>query len=188
MVISFVCSLHPLPLLSGDKQCQVNLSLQIPAPELRLRCIVLVALWKKQTCQTCMAPYLACSLPDWCIPPCVQLPTWPAHCQAGASRTVPRNIQSKSPLAVLGPAEVHVYKHSMYVSYKPRVNASPSLLPHVFFLEIQGRAHPPPAGNTQLSQVNLTAGGRRQSLTDEGRLTHPISGGARRLDQTKRGA
>jgi hypothetical protein len=31
--------------------------------------------------------------------------------------------------------------------------------------------HPPPAGHTQLSRVNPTAGGQRQSLTDEGRLT-----------------
>jgi DNA mismatch repair ATPase MutL len=57
-----------------------------------------------------------------------------------------------------------------------------------FFFKITGGAHPPPAGHTQLSRVNSTAGGRRQSLTDEGRLTHPISEGAQRLDQKKRGA
>jgi hypothetical protein len=50
-------------------------------------------------------------------------------------------------------------------------------------VEITGGAHPPPAGHTQRSRVNSTAGGRRQSLTDEGRLTHPISGGGQRLDQ-----
>ena len=58
-----------------------------------------------------------------------------------------------------------------------------------FFRRLRGGGgHPPPAGHTQLSRVNPTAGGRRQSLTDEGRLTHPISGGAQRLDQKKRGA
>jgi hypothetical protein len=36
-----------------------------------------------------------------------------------------------------------------------------------FSLKITGGAHPPPAGHTQLSRVNPTAGGRRQSLTDE---------------------
>jgi hypothetical protein len=52
----------------------------------------------------------------------------------------------------------------------------------IFFGDYRG-AHPPPAGHTQLSRVKPTAGGGRQSLTDEGRLTHPISGGAQRLDQ-----
>ena len=36
-----------------------------------------------------------------------------------------------------------------------------------FSLKITGGAHAPPAGHTQLSRVNPTAGGRRQSLTDE---------------------
>ena len=31
-----------------------------------------------------------------------------------------------------------------------------------------GAAHPPPAGHTQPAEQNPTAGGRRQSLTDEG--------------------
>jgi hypothetical protein len=115
MVIGFVHSVpHPLPLLSGDKQCTVNLSLQIPAPELRLRCIVRVALRKMQTCQTC-APYLACSLPDWCIPPCVQLPTWPAHCQAGASRLCPEPFRAKVHWQFWGLQRLCVHKHSMYV-------------------------------------------------------------------------
>ena len=57
-----------------------------------------------------------------------------------------------------------------------------------FFLKFTGGAHPPPAGHTQTAGQSPTAGGRRQSLTDEGRLTHPISGGAQRLDQKKRGA
>jgi hypothetical protein len=43
-----------------------------------------------------------------------------------------------------------------------------------FFLKVTGWAHPPPAGHTQTAWQSLTAGGRRQSLTDEGRLTHPI--------------
>jgi hypothetical protein len=53
-----------------------------------------------------------------------------------------------------------------------------------FFFKLQG-GHPPPspAGHTQLSRVNPTAGARRQSLTNEGGLTHPISGGAQCLDQ-----
>jgi hypothetical protein len=45
------------------------------------------------------------------------------------------------------------------------------------FLKITGGAHPSPAGHTQLSRVNPTAGDRRQSLTDDGRLTHLTSGG-----------
>ena len=47
----------------------------------------------------------------------------------------------------------------------------------VFFHTPRG-AHPPPAGPTQLSRVTPTTGGRRLqvSLTDEGRLTHLISG------------
>jgi hypothetical protein len=57
----------------------------------------------------------------------------------------------------------------------------------IFFEGYRG-AHPPPAGHTQTTGQSPTAGGRRQSLTDEGRLTHPISGGAQRLDQKKRGA
>jgi hypothetical protein len=63
-----------------------------------------------------------------------------------------------------------------------------SLKVSAVYFEITGGAHPPPAGHTQRSRVNSTAGGRRQSLTDEGRLTHPISGGAQRLDQKQRGA
>ena len=47
-----------------------------------------------------------------------------------------------------------------------------------FFWKFTGGAHPPPAGHTQTAGQSPTAGGRRQSLTDEGRLTHPISGGA----------
>ena len=58
-----------------------------------------------------------------------------------------------------------------------------------FFLKVTGGgAHPPPAGHTQTAGQSPTAGGRRQSLTDEGRLTHPIPGGAQRLDQKKHGA
>ena len=49
------------------------------------------------------------------------------------------------------------------------------------------RAHPSPAGHTQLSRFTRTAGGWRPSLTDEGRLTHLISGSAQRLDQTRMG-
>jgi hypothetical protein len=60
--------------------------------------------------------------------------------------------------------------------------------PGTFFFMFTGGAHPPPAGHTQTAGQSPTAGGRRQSLTDEGRLTHPISGGAQRLDQKKRGA
>jgi hypothetical protein len=74
----------------------------------------------------------------------------------------------------------------------------PALLSHrssrdlgraIFFFEItRGRTPPPPApGHTQLSRVNPTALGRRQSLTDEGRLTHPISEGALCLEQQKCG-
>ena len=43
-----------------------------------------------------------------------------------------------------------------------------------FFFKVTGGAHPPPAGHTQTAGQSPTAGGRRQSLTDEGRLTHPI--------------
>jgi hypothetical protein len=70
---------------------------------------------------------------------------------------------------------------SMYTCHA----ATPSIL---FFLKVTGGAHPPPAGHTQTAGQSLTAGGRRQSLTNEGRLTHPIPGGAQRLDQKKRGA
>jgi hypothetical protein len=50
------------------------------------------------------------------------------------------------------------------------------------FLLITRGAHPPPAGPTQqLSRVTPTAGGWRLSLTDEGRLTHLIPGGAQHL-------
>ena len=54
------------------------------------------------------------------------------------------------------------------------------------FLDMPIGAHPPLAGPTQLSRVTPTAGGRRLSLTDEGRLTHLISG-AQHLDQTRMG-
>ena len=56
-----------------------------------------------------------------------------------------------------------------------------------FFLNDTRGAHPSPAGHTQLSRVTPTAGGRRLSLTDEGRLTHLITGGAQHLDQTRMG-
>ena len=45
---------------------------------------------------------------------------------------------------------------------------------YIFLLKVTGGAHPPPAGHTQTAGQSPTAGGRRQSLTDEGRLTHPI--------------
>jgi hypothetical protein len=60
------------------------------------------------------------------------------------------------------------------------------LLPFVFLSDTRA-ANPSPAGHTQLSRVTPTAGGRRLSLTDEGRLTHLITGGAQHLDQTRMG-